>query len=398
MMSIIFNFSRSYLHQKVEAITLKAGYLLSNKICSAGTTCYDICINKTSQGTSVFEKLNFLERVSQNNQKFCKEVRSMRRLMKKSFEAAHTTSDQQVRRREGENLINITYTSFLEIFQNSLKDYGLEEVKELLNDDNFCHYSMNINPEDSTGDKITASDLLQRLLFTGDDNEEEPELFLLGAEFLSDNYYNKPVLYKVEDSDALRNDTIYLHHCFTLYGINELTSDELKRVHYEIKQTGSAFHQIVNQWIDMCYFDDDIPERLAYFRDCVLPAAVGLQKKIDMNETLNNHICLQEMALQTEVWLGEIPVAQLWNYYRDSRVIKDSTWRKLQRLEQDNAFRHKRWPVMMLHIPEEQLEPLTTYEETNDEFDEEQNTKLAEEQNTEPIEEIKATKKYISID
>ena len=390
MQAIVFNFSKSYLHQKVEAVTLKAGHLLSSKICSAGTICYDICINEKKTGSSLFEKLDFLEHVSQNNTGFNKEVKSMRALMKRVYEAGHETRGQLVRRKEGEDLIHMTYQSFFEIYQNTTRSYGLQELKELFGDNNFSHYPMNKNPEDSTGGRIKASDLLQRLLSAGSENEdEEPEIFLLGPEFLIDDY-DKPNLYQVTDADALCNDTIFLHHCFTLYGINELTSDELRSIHYDSKQPGTTFHDDVNQWIDMCYFDNNVPERLTFFKDRVLPASVVLQQKIDANQILRNDIRLQENALQTEVWLGEMPVLQLWNYYRNLRVIKNKTWEKLQRLQQDEAFREQRWPVMMLRIPEAQLQLLQADEETSDE--------LIEEQNTESVEEIKATRKYISID
>ncbi len=413
MQSIVFNFSQSGLHQKVEAVTLKIGYLLCNEVCTAGTTCNDIYSIENFSDRSLFEKLDFLESVSRrDNSKFLKEVREMRTLMKKMHGAGAKTPKQHASRREGEQLINITYESFVQIYQNSIKDYGFEELKKLTKDDNFLFYAMNNNPEDPTGNRITASDLLQRLLVNIPEEEAtekepyaEPEIFLLGAEFLKDDY-SKPKIYGSTETEAKHNDTMYLHHALTLTGFEQLTADEVRNLRITISETTNSFNQKVNEWIDMCYFNISPSERLSFFNNQIVPAATELHQAIEDNFILSNDDCSEKKLLPIEVWLGEMPVSQLWKYYRDHGVIKDVTWRKIQR---EKALQNERWPVMMLRIPEGELQLFinkTDDEETTDEMIDEMSEKLLMSMSEKPKqikvdernEEIRASKKYILID
>ena len=149
----------------------------------------------------------------------------------------------------------------------------------------------------------------------------------------------------------LDGSTIYLHHCFTLPNINELTKNELQAVHHSLNEAGSAFRQNVDEWIDMCYFENDLPQRLAFFSSHVLPSANELQQLIAGNDTLL--LCSRQPHQVTtiEVWIGEMPVEALWNYYRYFEALHNDTWSKLQQVKDDEEFAGKRWPVFMLNVP-----------------------------------------------
>ena len=153
--------------------------------------------------------------------------------------------------------------------------------------------------------------------------------------------------------DAANTDSIFLHHCFTLPNINALSSLELKTVRKQLLQAGALFTQHIDVWIDMCYFNDDITDRTTFFKNNIVPIAAQLQESIYSNEILRLCSRLQNDTVKLNVWIGEVPVWQVWNYYKQHNVIKDITWSKLEKLKETEAYYQQRWPIVSLEVPQE---------------------------------------------
>lgn len=146
----------------------------------------------------------------------------------------------------------------------------------------------------------------------------------------------------------------------------------MQRVRGQLKSIGAAFRKATDEWCLACYDEEEPARRLSLFINELLPAAKQLQPMVESNETLQ--LCRRQYSRypEIEIWMGELPVLQLWEFYRHFNALQDNTWEKLQSVKNDPAYQNQRWPIMVLKA---------------------KNHLLA----AEPVEEIKSNRKFISV-
>ena len=354
----------------MEAVTLKAGYLLSREVYSAGSTSYEIFFKESMTDTPLMKQISLLETWHNDDSEKVETLQKARMIFKESARVKYKASGHIATLRKIEKMIGDLWMESLEQYEEYMYNAGFAALKELAEEGLLKTYTIDLNPEDSKS-HVTASNLMQRLL-PNIKEDEEPEIFFAGAEFMKD--YRQLPKHNTADANAL-----FLHHCFTLPNINALSSSELKTVQKQLQQASTLFTQYTDEWIDMCYFNDDITDRTLFFKNKIVPAAAQLQKAVYDNEILRLYSRLQNDTVKLNVWMGEVPVWQLWSYYKQHDVIKDITWSKLQKLKDTEAYYNQRWPVVALEVPQEH--------EAEAEIDFDNNSN-----------EIIATKKYLLID
>ncbi len=369
MKAIVFNTTDSRLDKRMEAITLKAGYLLSQEVYTAGSTGFEIFFKECMADLPVMKQLSMLESTHKENPEKLETLQKARQLLKESAKVKYKGGGHIAAIKKIEKMVGDLWMESLEDYEEYMYKAGFAALKELAEEGLLKAYSIDPDPEDPKS-YVTASNLLQRLL-PDLKEDEEPEIFVAGAEFMNECCH-------LPKQDAANADALFLHHCFTLPNINALTSSELKTVHKQLQQAGALFTQYTDEWIDMCYFNDDITDRTAFFKNNILPAAAQLQESIYNNEILRLCSRLQNDAVKLNAWLGEVPVWQLWNYYKQYDVVKESTWSKLQTLKNTEAYYKQRWPVIALEVPKKEAA---------------ENRKESDE-----IDDIVGTKKYLQID
>ena len=357
MHSIVLNFSGSGLSQKTEALALKAGYLLGNTIITAGSARRDMFAKEFLSDLAPLSEIKLLINLYKKQPEIHKEFVHMQVLMKQGEKIKHKKTDLLVASKTAEKMVHQCWISALDDYEKMMDSFGFKQLKELTEEGTFGFIEFNEDPEDGSDSKIRVSELLQRLLLSEDeepkDEDNEPEIFFLGNEFLSADY-EKPEIYNAFHQQASAFDSTYLQHCFTLPDINRLSTGELQSVRRQLQFAGSSFRQHTDDWIDMCYFGDDVSKRVSFFTKQVLASAIDLQQIIDSNDILKLCSRHQNNDVKTEVWMGEMPVWQLWEFYKHYEAINNITWNKLQKVKNDKVFKDQRWPVMMLNLPDEE--------------------------------------------
>jgi len=67
---------------------------------------------------------------------------------------------------------------------------------------------------------------------------------------------------------------------------------------------------------------------------------------------INHYQRLFNQAGNTNVWLGEVPVKYIWEFYREGKAIEDESWEKLMQIYETRNLKGKRWSVIVIEIPE----------------------------------------------
>ena len=299
----------------MEAIALKAAYLLGNEVYAAGSIFIDVFYTEHIHRMSMDNKLSFLETRLQDDDEKIETIQQAIQISKMAKKVKHKNPEQIAFGKRLEKHIDRCIADELEEIEDIMLQLGFGTVRDLMKDELIKYYLINIDTEsEGTEMTVTASNLLQRLL-PGIKENEEPEIFFLGNEFLSDDY-EKPEIYKAANEEANDINHIYLDTCFTFPDLNSLTAAELQTIKEELQKSGAQFRAKTDEWIDMCYFDDNVSERTAFFKDELLKAAAEFQKNISANNLLKHCSQVQNKATNVEICIGEIPVWQLWSYYK----------------------------------------------------------------------------------
>ncbi len=376
MQPIVFNFAGSRFNREMEATALKAGYLLGDNPIIAGTTADEIYIRKAMADLSVPRKLECLIQMYRNQPEEHNAFVQMHQTYKKVAKLKYKEKELLVAHKQCEQLVNRCWGPALDHLEKVMDSYGFEVVRALQEEQVFYYLLTNNDPEDRTDRRIGVSDIMQRLLVVDGTPEDEtdipPEIFCLGNEFFLDEYA-KPAIFSATDEEARNSDAVYLEHCFTLPHINNLTALELQRVRGQLSAPGSAFRKASDEWCNACYDEEEPAQRISLFINELLPAAKQLQPIIEGNEMLQ--LCRRQYSRypEIEIWMGELPVHQLWEFYRHFNALQDKTWQILQNSKNDPAYGGQRWPIMVLKT---------------------KNNLLPDE----PVEETKSNRKFISVD
>ncbi len=374
MQAVVFNFSRSSINQVREAIALKIGYLLCNNSITAGDIGYYIVADHFLADLPLAGKINMLLTYYASDPDSMEYLHNAQKLLKQAAKIKHKDRQQIIAQKMCEKEIIANWERVLNGHLEHVKETGFHQLQQLRKEDAIVFYPMKTNSEDLQEQYITASDLLRLNLFDIDETFEEDstQLFFLSVDF-DKEAQPAPVIYSVTDEEAKDITNSYLQKVFTLPYINDLSAAELQMLRRQFSKDDVDFLIQADGWINACYNGENTGERMDLFIQYLMPAAALLQQQIESNELLRWQHKKYDPSMRLEVWMGEVPVWLLWQYYKDYKVIEENTWSKLEEAKESEEFKGQRWPVMMLKMSD----PETTEEEDQ---------------------EIKSTKKYLRID
>lgn len=374
MQLIVFNRIASIINRHMEAASLRAAYLLGARPILAGETAKEIYFRRDRSDAPLLLKLDMLILFNQHDEEYKASLVNMRKLLKSSPSKKLKTKEQIVAWRKLESAVLEMWNTASTALQDITDAKGFSIVRELEENQIFGFLTTGVDPEKEGTDEIKASDLMQ--LYVVEENEKEeddlfntPELFFLGSEFLEESYEKPPIL-SATHPEAANIASIYLHHAFTLPWINALTASELQAARTGLHAAGnSAFNKAVDEWCRSCYGNEPPAGRISIFQEEVLPAAAILGEALEKDSILQ--LCRRQHTTHSpvEVWIGEMPVLQLWRFYRHFKVLGDETWQKLEAQKDNPEYSHRRWPVMMLKSseifvpiqPEDELKSVKKY-------------------------------------
>src|SRR5439155_17893606 len=128
---------------------------------------------------------------------------------------------------------------------------------------------------------------------------------------------------------------------------------EMDTIKSALGTTAQPFREHADKWLNAVYASESSEGTLDKFLETVLPYTEALQGEFEKNELIKHISRLQGGKVQIAIMLGELPVAAVWNYYRQLDVISDETWAILEKELEKDEFKNRRYPVMVMQMPPE---------------------------------------------
>ena len=208
---------------------------------------------------------------------------------------------------------------------------------------------MQMKEEDNLHFKNKKNDLLDTfdfLQFELDESESDNSFILTttGA-FLNKEYNNAP-LYNSTDIEAIDESRLFLDHCLTIPSPAIFKAVEMRAIRKIILQNAAVFNERADQWFELFKKGDATAERLVLINNELLPSLKLLQEKINENDLLNyaKHSTPEQYI---KVWIGEAPLAILWDYYFKTSIINELVYNKLMDEKCYNSILNRRIPIMV---------------------------------------------------
>lgn len=344
MKAIVFNNLPSKIHQQHESVALRACYLLSDTVATAGNSTYVIWMEEHSEEMSLKNKIRLL------GEHFGDEFNSKKFLLaiEQAEKIKHMPPKQLIAHKK---LVASIHNLYKAMIQETMQDFngtGLKVLKDIIDGEVFGVYSMHDHDKEYEDKQhVPASKLLR---FELPEPEKEPVVFCLPPEFFSDLWTEKFSTHT--DSQAKQVNQCWLHKCFTFPNINQLSALELTALRKQLETTGLEFRKQTDVWFSLCE-TGNAENSVQHFQKNILSHAASLQAAIAQSQLLKNIAQTQRSSVKLEVWMGEMPVTMLWKFYETAQVIDKPTVEKLNQALQTEPQWHNRVPVMVLKSPPE---------------------------------------------
>jgi hypothetical protein len=377
MKAIVFNNLGSRLNQQLESFSLRVSYLLADYVASAGNSSQDIWFDDVFKGADPISQLMVIETFYKNTNEPMAEAGQFKDILKKLAKVKHPNPQQIMIRKNLEKKVEALFKAVVAEMRTVTELTGLMELEPLLDGKTFGLYPMNgRDPEDEGQARIAASKLLT---FQLPDPEQGPEFFFLSAEFMLAEFTGKGTVYYAHEPEAAHTENCWMHKCFTLPNINLLKAVELQAVRQQLTMPGAEFRKQCDNWMKG---DEGRSgeESIAQFRKNILPHVASLQAAILQNEVLRHCSSIQNHEAKIDLYMGEVPLPILWNYFEHYKVIQEPTRKKLNELLENDKGLNRRIPVM--HLSSANAKQA------------DENTAAAREE----VPEVKPVKKSISVD
>ena len=356
MVPIVFNNRPSKLHQRSESIALRACYLLSDFIISAGTSGDNIHFENIMGQMNLRQQLQIIEAHYKNSETPLPETAEQYHKMIQDFrKIKHKNRLQIIALKKLETWVDSAYKFIVDQLKEEAALTGLPELKGLVDGKSIGFTRMSQADLESDKDECTPASKLLKLDFPVKEGEPEPKeedysLFCLTAEFFTDLFPAKGTVVSYSDSAANDSTKCGLQKCFTLPNINLLTAIELKSIRKQLEPLSAEFRKQTNAWLKI-FEEPDTGNTMEHFQKNVWPHAASLQAAIAQNELIQHTYASQRSVSYIELWMGEIPTAVLWQFYKDFEVIHDATWNILEEALKNEPKWQKRTPVLVINVP-----------------------------------------------
>lgn len=351
MKTVVFNVHNSAIHRGGESVALRIGYLISDYVVSIGTTGFEILFSTWFNPPKLEQKVEWMEKFYANRgEEMQLKAANVKETMKALRKIKHLDKEGIVTLKKFEKAVDVLFQMAKAEALEEKKETGLPQLESLYTGEVFGGYASSLNtPEHPEENAYAVSQLLSLDL---PDLEEGMSLFLLTHEFFLFQENKNQKWFSVGSSEAKATDNMYFEKCLTFPQVNILNAVELKTLRQQFEPLSIPFRKAVDRWMELCYNNVESKETLAHFRQQVQTNAAPLNNLIKQNEVLNHYQRLFNQAGNTNVWLGEVPVKYIWEFYREGKAIEDESWEKLMQIYETRNLNGKRWPVIVIEIPE----------------------------------------------
>lgn len=347
MRAIFLNAKEMSLDPSTQTLGIKFAYWLATRI---GITFVDKCmllyrefIKQTSSRQSLPDKVKFILDGVDNEkeqQSLIDTLHAYRRLQK----VKHRTGDVLVAGMRLENTVNKVFNAACERQIAAVEKEVASGMSELMKSD-FDEYSG--GPD---GKKQDYSPLIDTLKMKPDGTDHFP---MPGVFFLPVEYFTTPddaTVTWVSPDDAAAADPgkTWFYAAFDFVTYKDFPAASMQAIREHTAPERDAFCAAMGQWITNVTAPDTVFDDILFFNQEVRPRADAL------NQAIKGHVLMKPYANEPDIFprfmIGSMPVAEIWRFYQERKLVPDSARQTLTEALQDPTYQ-RRWPVFVLHIP-----------------------------------------------
>jgi hypothetical protein len=345
MNALVYNY-QILMDMQLESVMLHSSYLLLNKTIAAGSTRqqYQLFLKKQENFN---EKLKFLEAIYKDHAEF-EEARKGIRLFKDFKKIKHPPPHLIAAHKKFQKVFEAEYENQTGVVVRTMDELRVIAIDELAPHGYFDWVHLNDEKLRVPGEEekhVSVQDMLQLLpgQFAG-----EPFLFVLPIGLFSPgDSFTETYRYDAALPPSMENIS-FLHTCFELPNVLQLTSTELHTVKMQLQDSCHLFDKAMDRWLQLCNQHNADASTIDFFRLEVLPAAESFQTALHNNVILNQYRNAGNDKQLVHFSLGEISLCEVWRLFRKREMIpRDDVWNEMTALMDEPQFKQPR-PFLML--------------------------------------------------
>lgn len=349
MQSILANVSSSSLNTVSYTATARLCYLLAEKTLHGGNMIDMIDMEKIMRGFNMEQKFMIIADERENSgqgEKDKFDFEEFMRTQKILRKVKHPPREQIILMKKLESSLNALYDKVVKARVRQMEPTGLIGLRPLTDMDEVIqfYYFQLEKPEVEEENWYKSSEIFRKILRPED--APSPTLIALTPDINTKLFLKERQIYYANEKEARRKDTPWLEGCFTIPNILYPTIADLTVIKKQLSEPILTVRKKIDEWILQIDNGTDEESTLKFFRKDVQPAFKMLQQAIDTNTMFNDYKnTINYRPFDLKVYLGEMPVSFLWEYWHFFKVMSDQTYEILQK--EAGKF-NRRWPVMMV--------------------------------------------------
>jgi|GEM_PF-2198474 len=331
MVGIVFSTVTSIIPRLSDSYTIKAAYLLSDRVLALGASGVLIEMKGDTNKYTLQQKINKLEiaTLKDKNDAGYNYVLDVKHAVKQFSLIKHRTKEQIVANANMERNFQKYYDGCNEGHKFFLMSLGFGDMRTLLEKDILDSYPLELNVKEVLEDnspnlKLAAS--LTKLLYPSG-NPDDALILFVTMDFLDDYNELMPEVTKIEDitteQQELLDNNVKLWSCLKIDNLDCLSALELKLLRGQVMKEGTAFKKNVHDYIRMNAENAKSTAELdLYFDDVFFPEAERLQTRMEESEIMrfkNSNVV--KGALRFELTIGEASLDYYFTYLEKFNIV-----------------------------------------------------------------------------
>lgn len=230
--------------------------------------------------------------------------------------------------RRAEDVISSVYNHAMNCVGIQGKLAGMKVMGELPIGKELTYYSSDPKDPERRDNFIPMSRVLQLRDEESENKAPDDITFLLPVEFM-DTAFRPGGICSPNVPEALEEGAIWMERVMEVPDIIVFDALEIQLLRGQMQQEGAALLEVFRQWtVDAFTGAKSAAERLDYYRKQVRPAAEAWRSGAAQSKLLNKVRAAAGRDM-IEVWLGELPMQTIWNFYHAAGAITEPTWEAL---------------------------------------------------------------------
>lgn len=328
----LFNQPDGTLTSSMYAMCMRVAFLLGDHLLYAGWPHHAWALLQYGKEMPALQRLNILR---ENHRAPGKDLEQL--------EAALYQPEDTHAYRKAERKTNYLFDLLIEETRISIKHEGYFSVDEVWAGSDVIQVLPLADDVETDDDEFMPYS--QWLTLQTD--YENADINLLTGDFFSHPLINNTYL-DFNNPDAKDLTTTYMHRCFMLPNLATLSMEEMIEIREALKDTLTVFRQQLDNWCTEFWNEGLADENIDHFKEKMLPVIKDLQLQLANNAILKKHSRATLPENQQEVFMGEVPIQTLWQFYKDHNIIPPNTWANLQEAIKKDDRLELRWPVMVV--------------------------------------------------